>query len=357
MVPSLPWAGIVVFVALGRFVHPERWESGLRQRYDGYGEDWIFMPDGNGQPQVAVLKVQDSETRGVLNGPEIAYMIYTRTGPKEGTRVTLNDTTNLASSDFKPSRKTKFITHGWKSSAMSAGPRKLKEAFLTHGDYNIIIVDWEPLAASTFYLGPMHNTVRVGTDAANFIDFLVSKTGLKTEDVHFIGHSLGAHVAGNAGSATTSGKLSRVTGLDPALPGFHMFASEKTRLDPTDALFVDVIHSCGGMLGFLQPLGKVDFYPNAGTAIQPGCCCVPEVMEACSHGRSYAYFTESINSKTGLSAIKCDSWDSYIGGKCTNSQTVLMGEHVDQTASGLYFLRTRSSSPYAYTSEVADNQI
>ena len=48
-------------------------------------------------------------------------------------------------------------------------------------------MDWEPLAASTFYLGPMHNTARVGTNAANFIDFLVRETGLKTEDVHFIG--------------------------------------------------------------------------------------------------------------------------------------------------------------------------
>lgn len=38
----------------------------------------MFMPDGNGQPQVAVLKVQDSETRGVLDGSEIVYMIYTR---------------------------------------------------------------------------------------------------------------------------------------------------------------------------------------------------------------------------------------------------------------------------------------
>jgi len=92
------------------------------------------------------------------------------------------------------------------------------------------------------------------------------------------GHSLGAHVAGNAGHATTSGKLSRVTGLDPALPGFHMLSSEKTRLDPTDAVFVDIIHSCGGVLGFLQPLGKADFYPNAGTAVQPGCCCAPEIM-------------------------------------------------------------------------------
>ncbi|KMQ95967.1 pancreatic triacylglycerol lipase [Lasius niger] len=136
-----------------------------------------------------------------------------------------------------------------------------------------------------------------------------------------------------------------------------MLASEKTRLDSTDAEFVDVIHSCGGVLGFLQPLGKTDFYPNAGTAVQPGCCCVPEIMEACSHGRSYEYFTESINSKTGFSATKCDSWDSYMNGKCANSQVVLMGENVDRTAEGLFFLRTRSSPPYAYIPKVIDNNI
>ncbi|KYN00822.1 Pancreatic triacylglycerol lipase [Cyphomyrmex costatus] len=362
---------IFILVILRYSVCSQQWDSGLRQRYDGYGEDWIFMPDGNGQPQVAVLKVQDNERRGILDS-EIAYIIYTRSNPEKGTRVTLNNTSNLAGSDFKSSRKTKFITHGWKSSALSSALLNMKEgrlffylfasalfraAFLTHGDYNVILVDWEPLAASTFYLGPMYNTVNVGTNAANFIDFLVRETGLKTEDVHFIGHSLGAHVAGNAGGATTSGKLSRVTGLDPALPGFHILASEKTRLDPTDAVFVDVIHSCGGVLGYLQPLGKADFYPNAGTAIQPGCCCVPEIMEACSHGRSYAYFTESINSKTGLAAKKCDNWNSYISGKCTNSQVVFMGEHVEQTVEGLFFLKTRSNPPYAHVSEVTDNNV
>jgi len=41
--------------------------------------------------------------------------------------MTLNNTTNLASSDFKPTRKTKFITHGWKSSASSAGLLDMKE--------------------------------------------------------------------------------------------------------------------------------------------------------------------------------------------------------------------------------------
>lgn len=69
---------ILVLVILRYSVYSEQWESGLRQRYDGYGEDWIFMPDGNGQPQVAVLKIQDNERRGILDDSEIAYIIYTR---------------------------------------------------------------------------------------------------------------------------------------------------------------------------------------------------------------------------------------------------------------------------------------
>ena len=77
MSPNLVWKQIFILVTLRYSVYSQQWDSGLRQRYDGYGEDWIFMPDGNGQPQVAVLKVQDNERRGILDS-EIAYIIYTR---------------------------------------------------------------------------------------------------------------------------------------------------------------------------------------------------------------------------------------------------------------------------------------
>lgn len=93
--------------------------------------------------------------------------------------------------------------------------------------------------------------------------------------------------------------MGRVTGLDPAMPGFHLLASDKTRLDSTDAMFVDVIHSCGGVLGFLQPLGTVDFYPNAGTAVQPGCCCVPELM-----GNTYEFSVEKSKSHKYLACLQ-----------------------------------------------------
>jgi len=46
-----------------------------------------------------------------------------------------------------------------------------------------------------------------------------------------------------------------------------------------------------------------------------------------------------------------------MNGKCANSQEVLMGEHIDQTAEGLFFLRTRSDPPYAYIPEVINNSV
>lgn len=78
MLSILPSKQMIVLVILWHTAHSKKWESGLRERYDGYGEDWIFMPDGNGLPQVAVLKFPDNEARGVLDGSDIAYIIYTR---------------------------------------------------------------------------------------------------------------------------------------------------------------------------------------------------------------------------------------------------------------------------------------
>ncbi|XP_017755945.1 PREDICTED: pancreatic lipase-related protein 2-like [Eufriesea mexicana] len=371
---------VVVFIVLFNCTICQSWDSGLHRKYDGYGEDWIFMPDGDDQPQVAVLKYTESDERGIFDESQVSYILYTRSSPQNGTHLYTNDTNGLQNSNFNPSRQTKLITHGWKSSAMSAGLLNIKEEYLKHNDYNVIMVDWQPLAASTFYLGPMRNTERVGRTTAEFINFLVAETGLKTKNIHFLGHSLGAHVAGNTGSSISSGLLGRITGLDPALPGFHLLTSDKTRLDPTDAIFVDIIHSCGGILGYLQPLGSADFYPNAGTAIQPGCCCIPEVIgnmlfiylvcvyvymfiyaffpvEACSHGRASIYFTESIGSQTGFVASKCDTWDQFLQGSCNDSEATLMGEYVDRTAKGTYFLRTRSNPPYAIQTEIVDNAI
>ena len=51
------------------------------------------------------------------------------------------------------------------------------------------------------------------------------------------------------------GKLSRITGLDPAGFLFHNVPHSE-RLDPSDAHFVDVIHSAGLWIGMDEPVSK-----------------------------------------------------------------------------------------------------
>lgn len=60
--------------------------------------------------------------------------------------------------------------------------------------------------------------------------------------------------------------------MDPAGELFENdFFYTALRLDPTDADFVDVIHTCKGQLGIAYSVGHVDFYPNGGSSGQPGC--------------------------------------------------------------------------------------
>lgn len=65
-------------------------------------------------------------------------------------------------------------------------------------------------------------------------------------------------------------KIGRITGLDPA--GYIYDALTETgRLSSRDANFVDIIHTGRGLWGTSKAIGHADFYPNGGSAPQPGC--------------------------------------------------------------------------------------
>lgn len=63
------------------------------------------------------------------------------------------------------------------------------------------------------------NTRLVGLEIAYLIKKLQQEHNLKPEDVHLIGHSLGAHTAAYA--AENIPGIGRITGLDPAEPYFQ----------------------------------------------------------------------------------------------------------------------------------------
>jgi hypothetical protein len=60
-----------------------------------------------------------------------------------------------------------------------------------------------------------------------------------------------------------------LVGLDPAGPLFNG-DDARVRLDKSDTLFMDNIHTNAQVLGIGQSVGHVDFYPNKGGR-QPMC--------------------------------------------------------------------------------------
>ncbi|CAH2101478.1 unnamed protein product [Euphydryas editha] len=161
------------------------------------------------------------------------------------------------------------------------------------------------------------------------------RRGLKLSKTHLIGHSLGAQAAGVAGSSIKSGRVSRITGLDPALPLFNKLPLEQ-RLDPSDAEFVDAIHTDAGIFGFPEQVGHVDFYPNGGISPQPGCeleVVIPQQQILpkffCSHWRSYMFYSESVLRPASFVSSRCESWREFSRGYCSKEDITHMGFGVD----------------------------
>ncbi|XP_027707400.1 pancreatic triacylglycerol lipase-like [Vombatus ursinus] len=218
-------------------------------------------------------------------------------------------------------------------------------------EVNCICVDWKK-GSRTLYTQASQNIRVVGAEIAYFVDYLKTELGYSLSNVHIIGHSLGSHVAGEAGRRS-NGLIGRITGLDPAEPFFEG-TPEEVRLDPSDALFVDVIHTDAAPIipylgfGMSQLVGHLDFFPNGGEEM-PGCQknILSQIVDingiwegtrdfaACNHLRSYKYYADSILNPDGFSGYPCASYKDFEANKCfpcPSGGCPQMGHYADRFA-------------------------
>ncbi|XP_062142054.1 pancreatic lipase-related protein 2 isoform X1 [Drosophila sulfurigaster albostrigata] len=353
---------ITGFAALSQVVRPVLLLFGIRGEValnqEDYNRTWIYMPNGEGKPEVAYLVEPPPENR--ISLPQLIQFEYYGSDAPDDMRSSSfwidennfqrdkrdkRDTWQEMAEKFDPNLDTKILVHGWKSSTMSNSIQSIRGAYLQRGQVNVFAINWRDQADNIYYLTPARYTVQVGRAVAKLIDLLVEEKDADPQRIHLIGHSLGAHIMGYAGSYTKY-RVSRVTGLDPARPAFEDCIGPENHLDNTDANFVDVIHSCAGYLGFRKPIGMVDFYPNGGGPPQPGCSEISQIFTGCSHGRSYEYYAESINSDKGFYGVPCTTLDQMKGKNCTGGR-ILMGDRVPQDARGIYLVKTANKPSYA----------
>jgi len=304
---------------------------------------------------VLLLAVCSAQGKSVASDDVLAnthFLLWNRYHPTEYKELEIGDAAILNEARYDISLPTMIFIHGFLMNGHDDEKvLQMRDAYLERQDCNFISVDWQKLAEGPNYPQALSNVGPVGVLTADLITFL-NKQGTAIEKFHLIGFSLGAHVAGKA-AATVDFVVSRVTGLDPAYPGFSMEDTDN-RLDTSDALFVDVIHTNSGSsiqtsISFPQAIGHADFFVNGG-ASQPGCGIISggftDLIKGCSHGRALEYFTESINSPVGFTAELCDSWRDFTSGKC-HGTTNQMGEPIDDSNWGVFYSATNKESPYA----------
>ncbi|XP_049620448.1 pancreatic lipase-related protein 2-like [Suncus etruscus] len=311
------------------------WTLGLLLLTTVTGKEICYKPFGcfsNEKPWTGILQRPISLFPSSPKEINTRLLLYTNENPNNYQLISSTDLSTVDASNFNLNRKTRFIIHGFIDKGEENWLVDMCKKMFQVEQVNCICVDWKD-GSRTLYTQAVHNIRVVGAEIAYFLNELSSKLGYPLEDVHIIGHSLGAHAAGEVGRRL-GGHLGRITGLDPAQPCFQG-GPEEVRLDPSDAMFVDVIHTDTAPyipnlgLGMSQKVGHLDFFPNGGKYM-PGCQknIISTIVDinglwegtrdfvACNHLRSYKYYSSSILQPNGFLGYPCATYNDFQENRC-----------------------------------------
>lgn len=316
-------------------------------------EKWHTIPQIDGSFRL----LSDSQIKEQMeNDPErfaydpfkdILYFLYTPQNPETPQQLEVGNGDLLRKSNFDPKRPTRVVVHGWTGDIKSKDIQWIRKEYVKD-NYNVIGVDWGKGAQNPIYSTSRYRVRGTGEAVAQFVEFLIKEGGAKLDDILPIGHSLGGHVVGYVGRflQETVGILPAVVSLDPAGPLFF-YDSPDGRIRATDARHVEIVHTATLNLGFTQPIGTADYYPNGGR-LQPGCGW--DLSGNCDHSYAVAFFAESIHSPKGFWGLECSDFGSVTGSLCDfkNEWKLFGGEPLQTTKEPkIYWMQTLGESPYA----------
>uniref|UniRef100_A0A0A9W7S6 Lipase member H n=1 Tax=Lygus hesperus TaxID=30085 RepID=A0A0A9W7S6_LYGHE len=309
-----------------------------------YNDDWNRLFDSLAARQNRMEKCEQFTKNVLANvscdaSPCVHVTMATRLVPS-GKLLTLGDQHQLEASRFNSSNRLIIILHGFFQNRRY-WMETTKNALLSYEDCNVVIVDWSSLSMNVYYPLVTLYAFKVAEYVGQFIDFFVDE-GTPLENIHLVGHSLGAHMAGVASQKSTKGIVGRITGLDAARPLFVAFENE-LRLEKSDAHFVDCIHTSGGYVGMPYPFCHADFFVNGGR-VQPGC---PEFISLgrCGHLRSTKYFIESISHSVRYDAYKCAT-TSHVDPITCWGEGSTMGYPANKSHQGIFYVKTGVRPPF-----------
>jgi hypothetical protein len=321
-------------------------EEFVNEPQESNTEDWQLVPDTDGNLHMVNIREMGSEVAPLFNAAtDMIFRLFTRANPTAAQTIPLNNNAVLNNSNYNPALQTRFHIHGWNGGGAATGAG-IRNAWIAAINCNVFTVDWGAGAQTINYILARNRVNAVGQVIAQYIDWLNLARGQSFAAVSIAGHSLGAHCAGAAGKRTARGRVQSIISMDPAGPLFTV-ADSANRVHHTDAIHVENIVTDGGNLGFNDPIGHANFYPNWGVN-QPGCA-----GSTCSHSRVEPLVQHSINMGNVFGATRCRNFADITTRNCVSSGAGrrMGGEPViDGTSVALscFFLTTGATAPFAH---------
>ena len=122
----------------------------------------------------------------------ITFYLYTRATKDYPTQLDMYKPRNVLSAQYVKERPLIVIIHGYTGHHNFAPNDHIRPAFFKEDDFNIISVDYEPLAKEPCYPHAVENLPTVANCTAQLLDFLIDWKIFSLESIHVIGFSLGA---------------------------------------------------------------------------------------------------------------------------------------------------------------------
>lgn len=100
--------------------------------------------------------------------------------------------------NFDVEKPVKILIHGWNADAEHMAMQPVKIAYLRKNTTNVLVVDWKEIAVLR-YIVARSLIVAIAEQISRKLFLLMSETKMKPDQIHIIGHSLGAHISGQIG--------------------------------------------------------------------------------------------------------------------------------------------------------------
>uniref|UniRef100_A0A6G1SI18 Lipase member H n=1 Tax=Aceria tosichella TaxID=561515 RepID=A0A6G1SI18_9ACAR len=219
---------------------------------------------------------------------------------------------------------------------------------------NVIVVDWSEFAQGSLYTATA-NSYKVARRLGRLLEQLARVGQLKPEYMHCLGHSIGAHICGQAArlafpvqpQPTSSSyelasryRFGRITALDPGGFCYELGIRNETKfpgLRPSDALLVDAYYSNRSPFGNMYQVAQYNVRLNNGFFQRP--CSVwrnsttaTEYFRAsvrfvlgnvgesetitCDHYFATRFAHQTLSEECSYVAYACDSYRNFVRGRC-----------------------------------------